>query len=282
MNPTSQDKIERFKRILEETTTKKSLDKKYADQEIKDGDTIIRILPNQDPNKNFFVKSAFHRIMGDYYNCPKETKKGEKCPICEYVNKLYKSTNITDLEIAKEFKKTRRYYYNVVIRGNEDKGVRILTSGIKLFERVIGACANPEVGDITDINEGYDFRVNKRMKDGYWNYDLSDASRKPSILTADQAKAKEWLVACYDLEKEIKLLSYDELKKVLSDAIQQQQQTSPEALANVEQKVVQHVTAPKPAAPHTPPAPVQVDDDIDEEIETFRKNLENIQADGKK
>jgi hypothetical protein len=274
-NPNATDKIEKFKKIFdEEINRKKILDAKYADTDIKEGDTYIRILPNADAEKHFFLKSGFHKIMGEYYNCPKEYKNA-KCPICEYVSKLYKSQNIEDLELAKELKKTKRFYYNVIVRGTEDKGVRVLTSGIKLFEKIIGACANPEIGDITDLNEGFDFKVNKRMKDGYWNYDLSEASRRASPISTDPIKAKEWMSNLFDLDKEVTLLSYPELKEILNSALEQLtgEPVSQPQIQKIEEKVV-NIQAPKPvqAAPKN---------GIDEEIEAFKKSLEDIKTDKK-
>lgn len=282
MSTNSTEKIEKFKKIFDqEINKKKVMDAKYADTDIKEGDTAIRILPSNDPEKHFFLKSGFHKIMGEYYNCPKEFKNA-KCPICEYVSKLYKSQNIEDLELAKELKKTKRFYYNVVVRSAEDKGVRVLTSGIKLFEKIIGACANPEIGDITDLNEGYDFKVHKRMKDNYWNYDLSEAARKSTPASADPAKTKAWMSSLFDLEKEVTLLSYSELKEILDNALQQltgepisrqpQRAPAPAQMSSVEEKVM-NIQAP---TPNLAPAPAPAEDKIDEEIEAFKKSLEDI------
>jgi len=279
-NPNAVDKIEKFKKIFdEEINRKKVLDQKYADSDIVEGDTMIRILPSLDAERHFFLKSGFHKILGEYYNCPKEYKNA-KCPICEYVSKLYKSNTVEDLELAKELKKTKRFYYNVVVRGAEDKGVRVLTSGIKLFEKIIGACANPEIGDITDLKEGYDFRVNRRKKDGYWNYDLSEAARKPTPVSADPAKAKDWMGTLFDLDKEVTLLTYPELKSILDTALAQISgggvaHSAP--ISRVESKVesIQRpvTAAPLPAAVSTTPA---ADDNIDDEIANFKKNLEEF------
>jgi len=275
MSTNSAEKIEKFKKIFDqEINRKKVMDAKYADTDIKEGDTHIRILPSADPEKHFFLKSGFHKIMGEYYNCPKEYKNS-KCPICEYVSKLYKSQSIEDLELAKELKKTKRFYYNVVVRSAEDKGVRVLTSGIKLFEKIIGACANPEIGDITDLNEGYDFKVQKRMKDNYWNYDLSEAARKATPLSADPAKAKAWMGSLFDLDKEVTLLSYIELKEVLDNALQQltgEPISRQPQMQKVEERVM-NIQAPK-----APAVPAPKEDKIDEEIEAFKKSLDDIKT----
>lgn len=292
-NPASTEKIEKFRKIFEqEVEKKKILDAKYADGDIKDGETYIRILPNKDPNKHFFLKSGFHKIFGEYYNCPKEFKNA-KCPICEYVSKLYRSNQMEDIELARELKKVKRYYYNVVVRGAEDKGVRVLTSGIKLFEKIIGACANPEIGDISDAKEGYDFIIKKRMKDGYWNYDLSEASRRSSPLNADPKKAEEWIQAQYDLEKEVTINTYQELKEVLDNALNNRGTgtgtgtVAASTLIDPQVKPVfvkQEAPAPTPIKATTPPvAPVApvveeevVEEEIDDEIAKFRKNLEEL------
>jgi len=280
MSTNSADKIEKFKKIFDqEINRKKVMDAKYADSDIKEeGDTFIRILPSSDPEKHFFLKSGFHKIMGEYYNCPKEYKNA-KCPICEYVSKLYKSQSAEDLELARELKKTKRFYYNVIVRGFEDKGVRVHTSGIKLFEKIIGACANPDIGDISDINEGFDFKINRRKKDNFWNYDLSEAARRASPVSTDPAKIKEWMAGLFDLDKEVTLLSYTELKEILDNALQQLTGTpapiQPGQMQKIEEKVM-NMQAPK-----QPVAVPKQEDKIDEEIEAFKKSLEDIKTDKK-
>lgn len=292
-NPASTEKIEKFRKIFEQEVEKKRiLDAKYADGDVKDGETYIRILPNKDPNKHFFLKSGFHKIFGEYYNCPKEFKNA-KCPICEYVSKLYRSTQMEDVELARELKKVKRYYYNVVVRGAEDKGVRILTSGIKLFEKIIGACANPEIGDISDAKEGYDFIIKKRMKDGYWNYDLSEASRRASPLNPDSVKAEAWIQSQYDLEQEVTINTYQELKEVLDNALNNRGTgTTTVSASTITTEVAKPVfvkqEAPIPtpisvAAPVVAPVAAPVleeevveEEEIDDEIAKFRKNLEEL------
>jgi hypothetical protein len=288
-NPAAAEKIEKFRKIFEqEVEKKKILDAKYADSDVKEGgDTYIRILPSNDPNKHFFLKSGFHKIFGEYYNCPKEFKNA-KCPICEYVSKLYKSSIMEDLELARSLKKVKRYYYNVVIRGVEDKGVRVLTSGIKLFEKIIGACANPEIGDISDTKEGYDFIIKKRMKDGFWNYDLSEASRKSSSAHADPQKIQEWMNNQFDLEKEVTILSYQELKEILDNAIRQVTIDKGGTPAAIEQSApiakqevpapIQQTQVPVQAAPVAAPVAVveEETETVDAEIENFKKSLEEL------
>ena len=290
-NPASTEKIEKFRKIFEQEVEKKRiLDAKYADGDVKDGETYIRILPNKDPNKHFFLKSGFHKIFGEYYNCPKEFKNA-KCPICEYVSKLYRSTQMEDVELARELKKVKRYYYNVVVRGAEDKGVRILTSGIKLFEKIIGACANPEIGDISDAKEGYDFIIKKRMKDGYWNYDLSEASRRASPLNPDSVKAEAWIQSQYDLEQEVTINTYQELKEVLDNALNNRGTgTTTVSASTITTEVAkpvfvkQEAPTPTPISVAAPVAPVVApvleevveEEEIDDEIAKFRKNLEEL------
>jgi hypothetical protein len=189
--------------------------------------------------------------------------------------------------LARELKKVKRFYYNVIVRSAEDKGVRVLTSGIKLFEKIIGACANPEIGDISDIKEGYDFIIRKRMKDGYWNYDLSEASRKQTPLSADQAKITLWTSGLFDLQKEVTILSYPELKALLDNHLAGNSSNIAPATVASTASVAPCVAAPQPATvapqpttPQTPPPPVVDEEPIDEEIENFKRNLEKLKGNG--
>jgi len=279
MNANSDEKIAKFKKIWQtEVEKKKVTDAKYADADIKENvDNFIRILPNKNPDLHFFLKSGYHKVAGDFVNCPKEVLN-IKCPICEFVSRLYKSNTIEDLALARELKKVKRFYYNVIVRSAEDKGVRILTSGIKLFEKIIGACANPEIGDISDVNEGYDFIIRKRMKDNYLNYDLSEASRKQSPLSTDSVKATTWMNNLFDLEKEITILSYQELKTMLDNHLNSDSGTvtpTPQAQAQTQPAKQE---APIPVSAPSTPVSVETDEVVDEEIEAFKKNLEKLKG----
>ena len=148
-----------------------------------------------------------------------------------------------------------------------------------MFEKIIGACANPEIGDITDLKEGYDFRVNRRKKDGYWNYDLSEAARKTSPVSADPAKVTELMGNLFDLDKEVTILTYLELKGVLDNALAQitggGAQSAPAPIARVEQKVEAIQKAPEVV----PPSPTLAENEnMDTEIANFKKNLEDLKT----
>lgn len=199
----------------EEVNKKKSMDDRYVN--IADNATTkVRILPSNLPGRQFFVKSGFHKVGEEYVTCPK-LSKGLRCPICEKVAQLYKSKDAADLELARMLKAKKKFYFNAIVRGEEDKGVRILTTGIKLYEKILSSIVNPEIGDITDPINGYDFNITKKMKGEYWNYDDSEAARKQSKLSEDQNMITEWINKQQDLESQVSLLTYDELKKKLVD-----------------------------------------------------------------
>ena len=232
------NQLDEMKKYYAKEFNRRIGDDKYV--AINEGETRVRILPSTDPSQQFFVKSGFHKIAGEYINCPRMFKN-KKCPICEKVSQLYNSQRPDDIELARQIKATKRFYYNVIVRGQEDKGVRVLTSGVKLFEKILGSIINEEIGDITDIKNGYDFIVKKCMKSGYWNYDNSEASRKQSLLHEDPKKAEEWMNNQWPLEEEVTLLSYNELKDLLEEFL-----TGTGGTAQLEEKVIEKNSAPIP------------------------------------
>lgn len=281
-NKTNVDDIKKI--YDQEINRKKTLDEKYAP--IKDEDsTRVRILPANKQGRAFFVKSGYHKIGDEYVTCPKMSR-GLRCPVCELVSKLYKSKNIADVELAGQLKAKKRFYFNVVVRGEEEKGARVLVTGIKLYEKVLASIVDPEIGDITDPMNGFDFIISKKMKAGYWNYDDSVVARKQSKLDEDPAKAAATIEKQHDLEDEIKLFTFEELKQKLDEFFATNITESAPAMRSAEDAVVVKnvmpgtiITEKVVAAPvNAKPAEPAADADLDSFISTINKLREESGA----
>ena len=53
-----------------------------------------------------------------------------------------------------------RCFAPVVVRGEEDKGVRLWAFGKQLYQSLLNYMLDEDYGDITDVSEGNDIRVN--------------------------------------------------------------------------------------------------------------------------
>ena len=183
---------------------------------LEDGDNKLRLLPATEEDGMFFFEYFQHYIDGQYIVCPKRTESiNTACPICDYVSKLYATKREDDRQLAGEIRSKVKYLYNAIDRNKEDEGVKILQTGIKLFEVLIDKVCDPDIGDITNIKEGFDIIIKKKQQAGFPNYDGSDVARKPSLLSDNIEKIKEWMGSRYDLSKEVEVLTKDELKAIL-------------------------------------------------------------------
>ena len=127
------------------------------------GDTDIRIIPTSDGDP--LKEMSFHYNVGEHRGgilCPKRNF-GEHCPICEFASALWREGVDNNDEESKKLAKSlfvrQRYFSPVVVRGQEEDGIKVYGYGKKAYELLLGYILDPEYGDVTDINEGTDITL---------------------------------------------------------------------------------------------------------------------------
>ena len=125
-----------------------------------EGDQEIRIVPTEDGDP--FKVYHFHYNLGDGARggvlCPKR-QFGDECPICEFASKLWQEGTDESKKMAKNLFVRQRFFSPVIVRGEEDSGVRIWGYGKTAYEELLGYVLNPDYGDITEIATGIDFTL---------------------------------------------------------------------------------------------------------------------------
>ena len=178
-----------------------------------EGTSIIRVLPSPEgTEQEFYAETAIHRINDKNYHCPRV--KGHDCPICDLYYKLWKVEGPMKDEaqdLARQIKPRKRYYMNVVDR--RDESVKILSMGMKLFGKILDCFFDEDYGDITDLQEGWDFKVVKDTQGQWPSYDKSAPKPKQSAAGSGKQIA-EWMDELHDIHGLVKLPEYDELKKL--------------------------------------------------------------------
>jgi len=120
-----------------------------------DGSQTIRIVAPKDgdPFKDYF----FHYNVGNNsgFLCPKKNF-GEECAVCDFARKLYKAGDDESVKMAKELTARQRFFSPVLVRGEENLGVKMWGYGKMAYETLLNLVLNPEYGDITDIEAGTD------------------------------------------------------------------------------------------------------------------------------
>lgn len=121
----------------------------------EDGEQTIRIVPTSDgdPFKEFW----FHYNLGSNagFLSPKKNF-GEDDPLDGFIRQLFNEGTEESTKMAKNLMARQRFFSPVIVRGQEDQGVRIWGYGKTVYEQLLNLVLNPEYGDITDPQEGTD------------------------------------------------------------------------------------------------------------------------------
>lgn len=180
---------------------------------IEDGTNSVRILPPKEEDMDFYAMTKLHRVPqqdGTVKNIHCRQVHGEQCPICNLYYSLWKEPT-KDETLARQIKGRDRYYMNVVDR--ESGEVKILSVGIILFKKIIAAMVDPDYGDITDVEEGHDFKIIKIMEGQWPKYDQS-APRPKSTPAGSGKEVAGWMDSLHDIQSLVKLEDYEELKQI--------------------------------------------------------------------
>lgn len=124
----------------------------------KVGKTQIRVVPSKRDKQNPFLEVYLHY---GFTNFPLValTTYGEKDPIDEFAKAQFKSADKEDWELGKKIKPKQRVFIPVIVRGEEEKGVRLWEFGKEVYTQLLSIAADEDYGDFTDVVEGHDFTV---------------------------------------------------------------------------------------------------------------------------
>jgi len=166
----------------------------------EDGETTIRIVPTPDgdPFKDYW----FHYNVGKNpgFLSPKKNF-GEADPLDSFVRQLYKEGTEDSIKMAKTLSARQRFFAPVVVRGEEEKGVRIWGFGKMAYQELLNLVLNPDYGDITDPTEGTDLVIVYGKPPGaQFPQTNITPRRKTSKLAKDDKRIDELLNSIPELE----------------------------------------------------------------------------------
>jgi len=166
----------------------------------EDGETVIRIIPSSDGDP--FKEYWFHYNLGKNpgFLSPKKNF-GEADPLDDFVRQLYKEGSEDSIKMAKNLSARQRFFSPVVVRGEEDQGVRLWGYGKMAYKELLNLVLNPEYGDITDVNEGTDLVINYGKPAGaQFPQTTITPRRRPSKLDKDDNKISAMLDSIPDAD----------------------------------------------------------------------------------
>ena len=183
-----------------------------------EGEQEIRIVPTSDGDP--FKVFHFHYNLGEAARggvlCPKR-QFGEHCPICEFASSLWQEESSESKKMAKSLFVRQRFFSPVVVRGEEESGVRIWGYGKTIYEQLLGLVLNPDYGDITDVDQGVDLTLTYTLPKTKGAYPTTNLvpKRKSSALLATKKEIAEVLKAIPEIENQFQQKSAADLKAIL-------------------------------------------------------------------
>ena len=111
-----------------------------------------------------------------------------------------------------------RSYAPVVVRGEEDKGVRVWAFGKTVYQSLLNIMLDEDYGDITDVMEGRDIKVICTKAPGrQWATTEVRPRGKTSRISDDASRAKEWTSSIPSMDDVYAMKTEAELEKIIND-----------------------------------------------------------------
>ena len=181
-------------------------------------ETTVRLLSFPDNDGQPFKERWFYYNIGNNPGLLAPYQFGKPDPIQELINKLRDDGSKESYELAKKLYPKMRCYAPVVVRGEEDKGVRVWAFGKTVYQSLLNIMLDEDYGDITDPLEGRDVKVICTKTPGrMWASTEVRPRGKSNRLSENTDQAKSWLGNVPDLDDFYTLKTYEELEKIVND-----------------------------------------------------------------
>lgn len=179
------------------------------------GKQVVRIVPYKYEPSNPFIELKFHYgLNGKTFLSPDTFHRAD--PIVEFADKLKSTGDKEDWKAGRNMEPKMRTYVPVIVRGEEEQGVRFWGFGKQVYEELMTIISDPDYGDITDLTNGYDINVEfKTAEEVNKNFPETSIRPRPKSGPALDSKVKN---AKQLLENQTNILdlftepSYEELK----------------------------------------------------------------------
>jgi len=184
------------------------------------GKQLIRVVPSKYNKANPFTEMMFYYGIGSKRVMASPANWGEKDPIMEFVKQLRGTNDKENWRLAKKLDAKVRIFAPIVVRGQEDEGVKLWQFGKEVYQEFLNMAADEEIGDYTDIAQGRDIKlttVGPEVTGTPYNKTSIGPSLKTSALAITEDKVQSLLENQADPMKVFKPLSYDEMKTALQE-----------------------------------------------------------------
>jgi hypothetical protein len=185
----------------------------------KPGKQVLRIVPYKFVPDFPFIELKF------YYNMNKKTYLspstfGRPDPILELAESLKSNGSKEEWTLGRSLEPKMRTYAPVIVRGEEDAGIRFWGFGKQVYEELLGYIAEPDYGDITDPDTGRDIILEfKTAKEVGKSYPETSIRIRPTASPIAEKGDPDGIME--SMKNQIDILdlydepAYDELKEIM-------------------------------------------------------------------
>ncbi len=216
------------------------------------GKTQIRIVPYTHNKDNPFTELFFHYSLVPNKTVLSPQSFGRPDPVQQFADKLKSSGDKDEWIQGKRIEPKMRTFAPVIVRGEENEGVKFWGFGKTVYQELLGIIADPDYGDISDPMTGRDIVVERQTPAEAGNqYGKTTIRVKPNQTElADNAKMQKELLENQPNYAELYTEpTYDELKEHLQNFL------NPSAAEEKTEEPVQEMV--------TTEASTKVEDDFD-------------------
>lgn len=173
----------------------------------------VRIVPSVYSPEFPFKELKFHYNIGKFPMIAL-SNFGKQDPIEEFVKELRKTSDKDNWSLSGKLSPKTRIFAPVIVRGEEDKGVRLWSFGTNIYKALLALAEDEDIGDYTDVINGYDMVVEQTPGNPYPTTTVR-IKPKTSPLSTDNAKVELWLKEQPNPIEAFTQFDYEYIKKQL-------------------------------------------------------------------
>ena len=183
------------------------------------GKQTVRVVPNAFNKSNPFTEAFFYYGIGPKVMIS-PTNFGEKDPIAEFAKQLRQTSDSDNWRLAKKLDAKMRVFAPVIVRGQEDEGVKLWQFGKEMYMDFLNLADNEDVGDFTDVVSGRDITittVGPEVTGTSYNKSSIMPKVKETPLSVNGDEVQDWLDNQPNPLEIFKRHSFDEMKEHLQN-----------------------------------------------------------------
>jgi hypothetical protein len=215
------------------------------------GKALVRFVPSATDPENPFKELYFHYGIGKR-TILSPNNFNEKDPIVEFSKELRKTKEPENWKMAKKLEPKMRVFAPVIVRGEEEKGVRFWEFGKEIYQALLSLAADEDIGDFTDILQGRDIKVDTVGKDVTgtdYNKTTVMPAMKMTPLSTNNDDVEKWLAVQPDVYSFYKRYTFDEIKEFLVEFLNPEEEAPKTEEAGDQFLALPKVQAPSTSAP---------------------------------